>query len=113
MMQTRLHLFCRLDALAAGYFFQLRHVPDFDRVIAAAGDQPFAVRAEGQAADEAGVAAEGADQVAGLAVPDPHRTVLPRRRQPPAVGAEGHRVDVPAVSPESPQLPARLHVPDL
>src|SRR5688500_16816991 len=84
-------------------------------MIAASRDQEPAVGAERQAADEALVAAETADQCAGVAVPDFHGAVLTRRGDPPAtvVGAERHGVDVSVVSPEGTKLPALLHVPDL
>ena len=70
-----------------GFARQLRHVPDLDRVIAASRDQAPAVGAERHAADEAGVAAEAADQRTGVAVPDLHGAVLTRRGDPPASGS--------------------------
>ena len=66
-----------------------------------------------QGADEAGMAAEVAEQFSGVAVPDLHGAVLTRRGDPPAVGAEGHGINVPAVPSEGLQLLAGLHVPDL
>src|SRR5215471_18467956 len=57
-------------------FAQGRQVPDLDRMVAASRDQQPAVGAERQAADEAGVAAEAADQLSGVTVPDFHGAVL-------------------------------------
>src|SRR4051794_40222971 len=93
---------------------QLRHIPDLDRVIVAPRDQAPAVGAERHAADEADMAAEGAEQISGFAVPDLHGAVLARRGDPPAgAGAEGHGADVPAVSPQGSQLVPGLHVQEL
>ena len=96
-------------SLPIRHFFQLRHVPDLDRLIAASRDQAPAVGAERHAADEAGVTAEGADQLPGAAVPDLHGAVLTRRGDPPAivVGAERHGVNVPACVPGGSAAPCR------
>src|SRR5262245_11403458 len=74
---------------------QLRHVPDLHRLIPASRDQAPAVGAERQAADEAGVTAEAADQLSGVAVPDFHGAVFARSGDPPAilVGAERQGID--------------------
>src|SRR3954464_9971494 len=82
---------------------QFRQVPDLDRVIVASRDQAPAVGvgAERHAGDEAGMSAEAAEQVPGLAVPDLDGAVLARRGDPPPVtGAESHGTDVPAVPPQ-------------
>src|SRR5262245_37770788 len=88
------------DSLPLGLYFQFRHVPHLHRLIAASRDQESAVGAERHADDEAGVTAEGADQLSGIAVPDFHRAVLPGGGDPPAivVGTERQGVDLPAVS---------------
>src|SRR5262245_54132970 len=100
----------------AGDFGQSRHVPDHRSLITASRDQPSAVGAERQAADEAGVTAEVANYLSGATIPDLHCAVLTRRGDPPAlvVGAECQGVDLPIVAPEGREkLPAGLHVPDL
>src|SRR5262249_23554639 len=114
-----------LPALALRLILQLRQVPNLDRMIAASRDQAPAVWAERQAADEAGVTPEAADQLSGVTVPDFHGAVLPRRGDPPGVapprrgapqavgGTERHGVDLPVVSPEGLEFLAGLHVPDL
>src|SRR5438876_308739 len=48
-------------SLTVRHFFQLRNIPDLDRVIAASRDQVPAVGGERQAADEAGMATEAVD----------------------------------------------------
>src|SRR5262245_26796257 len=104
-----------ITATPSSFLVQLRQVPDLDRMIAASRDQDPAVGAERQAADEAGMAAEVEEQLAGAAVPDFHGAVLPRRGYPPAlvVGAERQGVDLPVVPPEGEKFSAGLHVPDL
>src|SRR5262245_11071735 len=82
-------------------------------MIAASRDQQPAIGAERQAADKAGVTAEAADQLSGVAVPDFHGAVLTRRGEPFSVGAERHGVDVSVVSLEGLKRLAVLHVPDL
>src|SRR5262249_31889363 len=84
-------------------------------MIAASRDQEPAIGAECQAADEASVTAEVADQLAGVAVPDFHDTVFTRRGEPSAIadGAERQGVDLSFVSLEHVEFLAALHVPDL
>src|SRR5262245_33560586 len=99
----------------SSFLVQSRQVPDLDRMIAASRDQAPAIGAERHAGHEAGVAAEVADQLTGVAVPDFHGAVLTPRRDPAAivVRAESHGVDVPVVSLKGPTRLAVLHVPDL
>src|SRR5262249_62178301 len=66
-------------------FHQRRQVPDFHRVVTAAGVQPPAVGAERQATDQTGVAAEAADQVPAPAIPDLHGAVFACGGDPAAV----------------------------
>src|SRR6516162_5149874 len=84
-------------------------------MIAASRDQEPAVGAECQAADDASVTAERADQGTGMTVPDSHGAVLAGRGSPSAfvVGAERQGVNVALVSPEGQKFLAGLHVPDL
>src|SRR5262249_19079521 len=105
-----------MDSLTVTYFVaQLAHVPNLHGLIPASREQPPAVGAERHAADEAGVAAEGADQsVLVVGIPHPDGAVLTPRSEPPAVGAEGHGTDVPGVSAEGPaHSPPGLDVPNL
>src|SRR5262245_49283377 len=102
-------------ATPSSFLVQLRHVPDLDRMIAASRDQEPAVGAERQTADEAGVAAEVADQLARVAVPDLNDTVLTRRGDPPAilVGTERQGGAFSLASPEGLEFLPRLRVSDL
>src|SRR5260370_7894361 len=94
-----------MDSLTVRHFFQFRYVPNLHGLIPASRDQAPAVGAERDAADEAGVAAEGADQLSGMAVPDFHRAILPGGAAPPAIvaGAERPPLHLPPASP--PPLP--------
>src|SRR5262245_47728213 len=96
-------------------FAQGRQVPDLDRMVAASRDQPSAVGAEPQAADDAGVASEAADQLSSRTVCDVHGAVLTRRGDPPAllVGAERQGVALAAMPPQGLKFHAVLQVPDL
>src|SRR5262249_7601998 len=105
-------------SLSVRLFSQFRYVPDLDRSIAASRHQEPPIGAERQAGHEAGVAAEAADQLSGVAVPDFHGAVLTRRGDPPAslIGAERQGVDLAVMSPEGLKKLARgvvLQVPDL
>src|SRR5262249_26522760 len=84
-------------------------------MIAASRDQEPPIGAERQAGHKAGVAAEAADHLSGVAVPDFHGAVLPRRGDQPAIvlRAESHGVDVAVVSLKGPKRLAVLDVPDL
>src|SRR5262245_35139585 len=84
-------------------------------MIAASRDQAPAVAGECQAADESGMAAEGAEQLTAYAVPDFHGAVLTGRGDPPTlgVGAEGDGADVAVVPPEDQEFLGGLHVTDL
>src|SRR6516162_9219747 len=84
-------------------------------MIAASRDQEPAVGAECQAADDASVTAESADQGAAMTVPDSHGAVLAGRGDPSAfvVGAERQGVHVALVSPEDQEFLTGLHVPGL
>src|SRR5262245_24958448 len=95
---------------------QLRQIPDFHGLVPTPREQPPAVWAEGHAADESGVAAEAAHQLAAIAVPDFHGAILTRGRDPAAglVRAEGDGVDFPAMPSERRlQFLGGLCVPDL
>src|SRR5262245_58005036 len=77
----------RKSGLVGTHFWQLAHVPDFDRVIAAARNQALAVGCKGQAGDQAGMAAESADgRTASVAVPDLYGAVRAGRGEPAAIG---------------------------
>jgi hypothetical protein len=92
-----------------------RAVPDLDRVVATPGDQTPTIAAERDAAHQARVAAEAADQFAGLTVPDVDRAVFTRGCDPAAlfVGTEGDGVHITVVSPEGLKFLAGLDIPDL
>src|SRR5262249_21311171 len=67
-------------------------VPQPRRPVAAGGQQP-PVRAERHAVDEAVVAGEGAQELAGGRVPQPRRPVAAGGGQQPPVRAERHAPD--------------------
>ena len=82
----------RLDVLAGV------GVPDFDRLVLAAGGDGLAVGAEGEAPDAVGVAGVAAQGASGVGVPDDDGAVGAGGDDAPAVGAEGDGLDDLAVT---------------
>src|SRR5262249_42063135 len=81
--------------------------------VRAGAGQPRAVGAEADAADEAGVALQGADLLAALGVPDLHRSIHAGRGEELAVGAEAHAEDTTVVALEGEKFLACFRVPEL
>src|SRR4051812_2280204 len=81
----------RAMCLAVGGVGPAGGVPDFHGVVAAAGGEEFGVRAEGEAHDEAFVAAEFSAEGPGGGVPDADGGVFAGGGEEAAVGAEGDR----------------------
>ena len=65
-------------------------VPDLQRFISAAADDPLPVRAETHARDTFGVSFKCECFLAGLGIPDPHRVVFAAADDPLPIGAETH-----------------------
>src|SRR5262245_51922312 len=106
--------FARVGRLSLRVLSQFRQVPDLDRVVATSRVQSRTRRVEHEAANEPGVAAEGANElVIVMAVPNLDRAILPRRGEPATVGAERDGVNLPLVSEEGGQyLPTAHDIPD-
>src|SRR5262249_39805836 len=88
-------------------------VPDLDRACMAAGRDLAAVRAEGGALDEIGVAVEGRHLTAGRDLPELEAPVLAGRGEGTAVRAEGQVEDEALVGEERESLHARVGLPQL
>src|SRR5262249_55009809 len=88
-----------------------RDVPDLKVPVVARGDQPRAVRAEGQGPYLAGLG-EGRAGLPGSRVPQAHRAVPAPRGDPLAVGAIGQWVDVTLVAAEQRRAQPGPHFPD-
>src|SRR5205807_2241292 len=72
--------------------------------VAAAGQQPLAVRREGGAAERVGVVAGAAQFLAGLDVPDAEGAVVAGGDDPLAVGRDGDGPDAVLVAGQAAQL---------
>src|SRR5262249_44099146 len=79
-------------------------VPEPDRLVATAGDQAAAVRAESDGPDRAAVSVEAEEGLPGGDVPDPDGVVQAGGREAPAVGAERHRPGLRRVSAQGEEV---------
>ena len=96
-----------VNLLAAG------RVPESDDKVPTSGSRIFAIRTEGDAADDVAVACEGADHAPTVHGPQLHRAVIARRGENLAIGAEGDALDSFRMSPENMYLPAIGHMPHI
>src|SRR5262249_47647663 len=87
-------------------------IPDLQRFVLAAADEPPSVGADGQAGDRPGVALQGEQRRTLAGVPHPERPVVAAADDLPAIGTQRHTAYRAPVTPECEDLAPFLGVLD-
>src|SRR5579871_3804822 len=103
----------RLRAVETNALLLLGGVPHLHRSVRAAGNEAFAVGAEGDAVDLVQMPLVLLEFLAGLYIPYLHQAVAARRGEPSAVRVEGEGGHEPLVPRQRVQLPAGARIPQL
>ena len=94
-------------------FAAVRHLPEFNRLIVAAGREQRPVRTETHAFDRAGMTAQRAEFCAVSSLPQFNRLIVAARREQRPVRAETHALHPAGMTAQRADFAAVSHIPQL